>query len=293
MSLAGGVGVREEDLPWVDIGVRPGYDQRYKGFFDKDRGVGARIGSLYTQEYFHSPRHTHTFQQVRYVVAGQLRYGHETYVAGDCFYLPEGVSYGPIKPVRGAVGEAARAHYVDMQFMGPSGIPYPDPEDVVRARAELAETGTFEEGIYTFADGHKRDAYEAIYEKMTGEPIRYPAGRMESYAVMRAPAYPWIDHPALPGVAQKHLGFFFECGPNIKLVSLAAGTAMPAARPVGHRAILLTKGEVAFKGETFPELSYFMIPDDEPHEALKARQDTELLVVGWAAPGKIVPFELF
>ena len=35
MSISGAIGVREEDLPWVDIGVRPGYNQRYKGFFVK------------------------------------------------------------------------------------------------------------------------------------------------------------------------------------------------------------------------------------------------------------------
>jgi hypothetical protein len=35
MGIAGGTGVREIDLPWVDIGVRPGYKQRYQGFFDK------------------------------------------------------------------------------------------------------------------------------------------------------------------------------------------------------------------------------------------------------------------
>ena len=43
MSLQGATGVREADLPWVDIGVRPGYNQRYRGFFDKDRRIAARI----------------------------------------------------------------------------------------------------------------------------------------------------------------------------------------------------------------------------------------------------------
>jgi hypothetical protein len=292
MNLDGGVGVRESDLPWVDIGVRPGYQQRYKGFFDKSRGLGARIGSLYTDAYYHSPRHRHTFQQVRYVVDGKLKYGHETYGPGDCFYLPEGTYYGPIKPVAAEGGENQRAHYVDMQFMGPSGIPYPDPDDVVTAQRELAKTGKFEEGVYTFPNGRKRDAYEAILEKVTGEPIKYPPSRLGNYVVMRSEAYPWVADDRHPGLRFKHLGFMFESGPNIKRLSLGAGAALPAGKPQGHRAVFLISGELEFRGESFPSFSYFILPDGEQHAALNARKDTEILLVGWTGPGKVVPFDL-
>jgi hypothetical protein len=293
MNLDGGAGVRESDLPWVDIGVRPGYKQRYKGFFDKSRGLGARIGSLYTDAYYHSPRHRHTFQQIRYVVEGKLKYGHEAYGAGDCFYLPEGTHYGPIKPISDASGEGTQAHYVDMQFEGPSGIPYPDPDDVLTAQRELAKTGTFEEGVYTFPNGRKRDAYEAILEKVTGQPIEYPPSRLGNYVVMRSSAYPWVSDEKRKGIALKHLGFLFESGPNIKLVQLKAGAALPAGRPVGHRAVFLISGELEFRGDTFPSFSYFILPDGGEHAALTARQDTELLLVGWSRPGRVVPFELF
>ena len=47
----------------------------------------------------HSPRHRHTFQQVRFLVGGKMKYGREVYEAGDCLYIPEGAYYGPIKPV--------------------------------------------------------------------------------------------------------------------------------------------------------------------------------------------------
>ncbi len=123
MSIAGATGVREADLPWTDIGVRPGYNQRYQGFFDKQRRIGARLGSLYAEPYYHSPRHRHTFQQVRYVLSGRMKYGSEVYVPGDCLYLPEGAYYGPVKPVEGD----GQLHFADIQFEGPSGIPYPTP----------------------------------------------------------------------------------------------------------------------------------------------------------------------
>ena len=133
-------------MPWVDIGVRPGYNQRYQGFFDKDRRIAARIGSLYAEPYYHSPRHRHTFQQVRYVLSGKMKYGSEVYEKGDCLYIPEGAYYGPVKPVES--GE--QLYFADIQFEGPSGIPYPEPEEVVDAQRRLAETGTFAEGVYTF-----------------------------------------------------------------------------------------------------------------------------------------------
>jgi hypothetical protein len=290
MALARAVGVREDELPWVDIGVRPGYNQRYQGFFDKARGVAARIGSLYAEPYYHSPRHRHTFQQVRYVCSGKMQYGKETYGVGDCLYLPEGAYYGPIKPVTEAGGE--QLHFVDIQFEGPSGIPYPEPEEVVDAQRALAAIGKFEEGIYTFPDGRKRDAYEAILEKITGQRIEYPRSRLADYVVMRTALYPWLPHRDLVGVAQKHLGYFFESGPNLKLVKLSAGRALPAVPPQGHRAVFLLKGELEFDAQQFAPLSYFMLPDATPTAEFRARGEVEMLLIGWANPGATVPFEM-
>jgi len=293
MQLNRGVGVRESELPWVDIGVRPGYKQRYQGFFDKSRGIGCRIGSLYADPYYNSPRHRHTFQQVRYFVGGKVKYGHEIYGVGDCLYIPEGAYYGPVLPVGEKDGGTGQMNFVDIQFMGPSGIPYPEPDDVVNAQRALAETGKFEEGIYTFPNGRKRDAYEAILEKLTGQPIKYPEPRLTSYVVMRSSAYPFTAHPTIQGAAQKHLGFFFESGPNIKLMSLQAGTSVAAGKPAGHRAVFLVKGEVEFDGEAYPSLSYFMLPSGEPFSKISATKDAEMLVIGWAPQGHILPFELF
>lgn len=291
MSLSSGVAVREIDLPWVDIGVRPGYKQRYQGFFDRERGIGARIGSLYADPYYHSPRHRHTFQQVRFLVGGKMKYGREVYEVGDCLYIPEGAYYGPIKPVPVEEGGSEQMHFIDIQFEGPSGIPYPDPDEVVTAQRALAKTGKFEEGVYTFPDGRNRDAYEAILEKVTGQPVVYPQPRLTSYVVMRSSAYPWVAHRSIPGVSLKHLGYFFETGPNVKMVSLKAGASIPAATPVGHRAALLIEGDLEFDGRSFPTTSYLMLPSAVPHGALKARTDVQLLLIGWSKT-ELVPFEL-
>jgi hypothetical protein len=292
MALDKGVGVREADLPWVDIGVRPGYNQRYQGFFDKARGIGARLGSLYAQPYYHSPRHRHTFQQMRYVMSGSMRYGdNQVYVPGDCLFLPEGTYYGPVKPVKSDDGQ--QLHFVDMQFMGPSGIPYPAPDEIVSAQRELKGTGTFEEGVYTFADGHKRDAYEAILEHVIGTPLEYPPKRLCEPSVMRTPAYPDLPHGTLAGVSQKHLGFFFDSGPNFKLFTLESGAVIPAGKPTGHRALFLIAGDIKFDRADFDALSYFVFPHDTEHAAIEARSDATILALGWAPTGTVLPFELF
>ncbi len=289
MSIEGATGVREADLPWVDIGVRPGYNQRYQGFFDQERHIGARLGSLYAEPYYHSPRHRHTFQQVRYVLSGQMKYGAETYSAGDCLYIPEGAYYGPIKPV----DNGEQLHFADIQFEGPSGIPYPEPDIVVDAQRELAREGTFEEGVYTFPNGRKRDAYEAILEKITGERIEYPKPRLNSYVVMKTEGIPWKAHASLSGVSTKHLAFFFETGPNLKMAKLSPGAELPKSVPVGHRAVFLLSGDVEFSDAAYDGLSYFVLPTGEEAPAFCAKSEATLLFVGWSPTGEQVPFEMF
>jgi len=292
LTMEKGAGVRENDLPWVDIAVRPGYKQRYHGFYDSSKHVGLRIGSLYADPQYMSPRHRHTFQQIRFLVEGKMRYNKDTYNAGDCLYIPEGTYYGPITPVEKREGGIEEMHFVDIQFEGPSGIPYPHPDEVVRSQRQLAETGKFEEGIYTFANGRKRDAYEAILENLTGNPVEYPPSRLDTYVVMRTGSYPWIA-TGKSGISQRHLGYFFECGPNLKMLSLKAGASLAAAEPDGHRALFLLSGNVSFDGQSFEAFSYFVFPDATPYAEMKATKDSELLALGWTVPGRTVPFELF
>ena len=289
MSIEGATGVREADLPWVDIGVRPGYNQRYHGFFDKERKIGARLGSLYAEPYYHSPRHRHTFQQVRYVLAGKMKYGSEVYEPGDCLYIPEGAYYGPIKPVE----SDEKLHFADIQFEGPSGIPYPEPDEVVDAQRKMAEEGKFEEGVYTFPNGRKRDAYEAILEVITGKKIEYPQPRMNSYTVLRTTGFPWNKHPSLDGVEFKDLAYFFETGPNLKMAKIEKGQALPASTPTGHRAVFLIEGDLSFNGDDFDSLSYFVLPSGEEHGPLEAKSDATLLMVAWSPLGERLPFDLF
>lgn len=293
MNIDKGTGVREADLPWVDIQVRPGYKQRYQGFYDPSKKLGLRIGSLYADPYYLSPRHRHTFQQVRFLVGGKMRYNKDVYNPGDCLYIPEGAYYGPVTPVDAKDGGSEQMHFVDMQFEGPSGIPYPHPDVVVDAQRALAKRGTFEEGVYTYETGRKRDAYEAILEEITGEPVKYPPSRLDSYVVMRSNSFPWIPVKGVEKVQQRQLGYFFECGPNIKMLSMAAGATLPSYVPDGHRSMFLLKGKLRFDGKDFDPLSYFVCPDGAPMGEVQAMEDTELLAIAWTTPGRTVPLDLF
>lgn len=274
--------VREADLDWVDIGVRPGYQQKYQGFFDASTKLAVRVGSLYADRYYHSPRHKHTFQQIRLLMAGTMRYGTEVYVPGDCLYIPEGASYGPVKPEVDPAPDEPQMHFVDMQFQGPSGIPYPDPDDVVAARVALSELGEFKEGIYTDAEGKKHDAYEAILARLMGvATIEYPEPIYKDYVVMRSYKFHWLPLAGVPGARIKHLGHFSECGPSIKLVSLDAGAALPAGVLPAHQSRILVEGQVEFDGSSYESFSFMTFPRDEPYGAVTATAPSTMLAVSW------------
>jgi len=275
------IAVRETDLDWVNIGVRPGYEQKYQGFFDASNRLAVRVGSLYADPYYHSPRHKHTFQQIRFLVAGTMRYGTEVYAPGDCLYIPEGVSYGPIKPREAAADEPAM-HFVDMQFQGPSGIPYPDPDDVVNARIALSEAGTFSEGIYTDATGAKHDAYEAILARLMGvEQISYPEAIYSDYVVMRTYRFSWLPLAGVPGARVKHLGHFSECGPGVKLVELEPGATLPSGVLGAHESRILVEGAVELDGEVFDAFSFMTFPRGTERPAMTATVRSTLLAVSW------------
>ncbi len=110
---------------------------------------------------------------------------------------------------------------------------------------------------------------------------------------MRTNGLPWLQHDALPGLSTKHLAYFFESGPNLKLLRIAKGASLPGATPVGHRAVFLLEGEIDFQGAHFDALSYFVLPSDEAHAAMQATEDAVLLFVAWSPQGQRVPYDLF
>src|SRR3979490_1664254 len=85
-----------------------------------------------------APAHRHNFEQVRYVMEGEVSYGDGTPVhAGAVVYFPESVPYGYQTRKAGTV-------MLEVQFGGASGNGFLSREQVDAATASLKKRGTFE-----------------------------------------------------------------------------------------------------------------------------------------------------
>jgi hypothetical protein len=280
--------VREVDLMDESIGskIRVGVVQKHVSFFDESAGVAVRIGTIRMEGEYVLPRHRHTFVNLRYLIEGETGYGREIYKGGDLIYAPESTYYGPQQPAETARGPAhhgdERRGYkqLDMQFMGTSGLPYFRPEQLQRAQAELSKRGEFKAGVYR-ENGRNRDSYEALHEFITGSRPQYPQPRQLSYTVVRAPNIPW-KRTSLPRVEAKHLGYFTEAGPNVKLVRMAAGAATKPGRVPYQQARFVISGSIQYENDEFPGLSFAYYPPNAAYSGMRATADATLLVVQWA-----------
>ena len=264
----------------------PGRKSKNFGFFDRERGVGFRAAATVTKSSRYTPRHKHGFDQIRYIISGAVKFGRTLYGAGDCLYMPEGVSYGPEDC---SVCEERLG--LTVQFPGPTRIPFPHPADSSRARAELAKIGKFEAGLYTWPDGRKQDGHEAATEYLQGHEISYPAPRYPEHVAMRSQAYPWVPLENIPGVSVKHLGYFNETGPNVKLLKLEPGACTPEGTAPCQQVRYLIEGDIVFGGDLFKPISCMYFPAEVPYGSTMSRSGAILLVVQMASvDGKAPPF---
>src|SRR5919112_446038 len=93
-----------------------------------------------------TPRHRHTFDQIRYVIKGTLPYS-ETDVLEEGWvgYFPESVHYGPQERFEGL-------RTLVLQCGGASGGGYLRVAQRGAVNAGLAKTGKFEKGLYHYTD---------------------------------------------------------------------------------------------------------------------------------------------
>jgi mannose-6-phosphate isomerase-like protein (cupin superfamily) len=260
--LAEPIWIREKDVEVAGSRPREGIDIKDLPFFDTERGVMLRaaIGVVTAKAY--SPRHHHTFDQVRYFIRGRTKFGKDVISPGDCMYFPEGAYYGPQEAHNGE-----DCLHITLQFPGPSATPYPNPFDQRRAVDELKGAGgTFEKGIYTSPDGRKQDGFDALLEHLTGAPVEYPRPRIDRPVAMHTDLYEWQPLEGVPGAAVKHLGFFNEAGPNLKLLKLDAGASTPANTYPWQEVRFVVEGGVIYGGEEFCAISCGYLPADAPRE---------------------------
>jgi hypothetical protein len=227
----------------------------------------------------YTPRHKHVFDQVRYIVSGQAKFGRTTFASGDCLYFPEGVSYGPedCSMCEERIG-------ITIQFPGPTGIPYPHPSDAARAMTELAKIGDFNDGVFVRPDGRKQDGHEAVTEYLTGKKLEYPLPRYPELVAMHTDAYSWTPLAGTGGVFVKHLGYFNEAGPNIKMLKIEPGAAtQPGVAPCQQVRYLL-EGTITFNNQEYCPISCMFFPAHVPYAATFSDIGATLLVVQLASP---------
>jgi hypothetical protein len=196
-----------------------------------------------------TPRHRHTFDQIRYVVDGVYQSEVGDLDAGEIGYYPEGVHYGPQH-------QDAPVTVIFLQFPGPSKIPYVKHSALSVARKQLIdEGGSFENGVYTriFPDGRKinKDSHAACFEKITGKQLEFPQGRTTTPVFMRPQAYQWTPDRRVSGLQHKHLGTFGEWRTAVSMMRLDPGTKLPAFSSEDAEIRYLTVGSISYGGKTW------------------------------------------
>jgi hypothetical protein len=176
-----------------------------------------------------------------------------------------------------------------MQFPGPSQMPYAHPYDAERARRELAGIGKFDGGVFVWPNGRKVDGQEACTEYLNGGKVTYPAPRYLELIAMHTENYPWEPLEGAPGISVRHLGYFNEVGPNIKLVKIAPGATTPRGTAICQQVRYLLEGEVLVDGAHYPAISCMYFPAGVPYPAATSPRGATLLVVQLASPDRKVP----
>jgi hypothetical protein len=89
----------------------------------------------------------------------------------------------------------------------------------------------------------------------------------------------------VPGVSVKHLGYFNERGPNIKLMRMESGAETPQGKVDFQQVRLVLEGEVEYDGENYQPVSCMFFPAGAPYSATTAVNETILLVTQLGMPG--------
>ena len=223
-----------------------------------------------------TPRHRHTFDQVRYVLKGRYPIAKGVVMEeGSVGYFPESVHYGPQDRPEGLEMMVA-------QFGGASGQGFLSPAQREAANAALAKKGTFKDGIFTWFDEkgqrHNKDGSEACYEEATGKKSVYSTPRYDDIIIMDPAAYDWVATDA-KGVTAKWLGTFTERNTRLGFIRLDAGAIFSAGMQPSIELLFMSQGAVSVDGKEYGERAAFEFLKNEGPIAVKALQPSEFFCI--------------
>lgn len=223
-----------------------------------------------------TPRHRHTFDQIRYVLKGTYPVSKGLIMPeGSVAYFPESVHYGPQDRPEGL-------EMMVCQLGGASGQGFLSVPRREAANAALAKKGEFKDGVYTYFDEqgrkHNKDGSEACYEYATGKKTVYAKPRYNEVILMEPSAYEWIPTNE-KGVSAKRLGTFTERNMKIALLKLDQGAVLSGGTEQSIELLFLSKGVVSVAGRDHSERTAFEFLANEGPIALKALAPSEFLSI--------------
>jgi hypothetical protein len=149
-------------------------------------------------------------------------------------------------------------------------------------------------GVFRHPDGRVQEGYEAIAEFMNGAPLTYSPKRFADQVTVRTPNFPAVAIDGAPGVTIKHLGYFNDRGPNVKLLQFEAGAELPASIAQSQQVWDVVEGSIEYQGAEFPRRSLLYVSPGAERTPVRAVNDTQMLVVHLCPIGAAsMPFSEF
>lgn len=226
-----------------------------------------------------SPRHRHSFDQVRLQLEGDMDFDKDGKMTpGVVGYFPESVHYGPHATMNG------KNLQLVLQFTGPSGANYVSEEAYAAAVGELKQKGKFANGVFTWHDEadvkHNKDGYLAVWEHVYGQKLDFAKPRFQAPVMIKPDAFDWGDSDA--GVGIKALAQFPANRVGVEMVKIEAAARFAAQGP----ALLFARsGEGSVSGKDWSRFSAIELNPGE-RVSVEARVQAEWLVVHmpWQRP---------
>ncbi|HVA13952.1 MAG TPA: hypothetical protein VNF99_11930 [Stellaceae bacterium] len=223
---------------------------------------------------FYSPRHRHNFEQIRFVLDGELNFGRDgKMTAGMVGYFPEGVHYGPQT-------QHSESLAAVLQCGGASGSGYPSRNEVKAAMDALEASGKFEDGVFRRREGvpgkKNMDGFQAIWEHVNRRPMVYPKGRYPAPILMDPANYAWTSVESSAGVEEKLLGVFTERRTEARFLRLAPGGSYYAK---GRGIYFAVSGAGTVSGQDYRALSTIYLKKGE-RAMFAASAETQIFLFG-------------
>lgn len=225
-------------------------------------------------DYF-TPRHRHNFDQVRFCLEGRMNYAPgKDLEAGTVGYFPEGTFYGPQADTTGSMVAL-------LQMGGAAGYGFMSYAQLNAGFEELRKEGDFEKGAFSYRDDsgrwHRKDGYEAVWERVNGRSVEYPPPRYEEPIVIHPDAFNWI--PRARGVRSKRLGSFGERGLTIGLAAFDRGASHRVSGLQTTELVFIARGAIRADNKTLEKHSALRLDPADEGATLDAIDEAEVLFI--------------